>query len=112
MTLLRIVILLAVLVTGGVRASAQEPDSRTDQDVAGRIAFIQHALDEGRKGADAWTYGWLAGYGAAVVAQGTIYATSDDTRQRDDMLIGAATSALGAGGQILFPLRDGRFAAR
>jgi hypothetical protein len=102
----------AILTISGPHASAQDAANRSDDEVAGRIAFIQRALDEGRKGADAWTYGWLAGYGGATVAQAAIYATSEDQHQRDDMLIGAATSAIGAAGQIVFPLRDGRLAAR
>lgn len=56
-------------------------------------------------GAERWWYGWLAGYSAATVGQGVIWATSDDRTLRQDMVLGAATTLLGAMGQLVTPVK-------
>jgi hypothetical protein len=103
------VLLLSLLIHPHQLLAQALPDLR-DAEVTGRIEFIQGALDDGRKGANLWTWGWFAAYGAGTVAQGAIFATSDDEQERQDMLVGGITSALGAAGQVVFPLRTGRYA--
>jgi hypothetical protein len=56
-------------------------------------------------GAERWWYGWLAGYSAATVGQGVIWVTSDDRTLRQDMALGAATTLLGAMGQLVTPVK-------
>jgi len=56
-------------------------------------------------GAERWWYGWLAGYSAATVGQGVIWFTSDDKTLRQDMALGAATTFLGAMGQLITPVK-------
>ena len=51
-----------------------------------------------------WWYGWLAGYSAATVGQGIVYMASDDKALRQDMALGAATTMLGAVGQLISPV--------
>jgi hypothetical protein len=51
-----------------------------------------------------WWYGWLAGYGAATAAQGAISLTTEDKTLRQDMALGAATTLLGAAGQLISPM--------
>ncbi|MCK7472474.1 MAG: hypothetical protein MZV49_00480 [Rhodopseudomonas palustris] len=50
--------------------------------------------------------GRMAGrsYGVATVAQGAIGLTSDDPDTREDMALGAATTLLGALGQVVSPM--------
>lgn len=55
-------------------------------------------------GAKGWWYAWLAGYSGATVGQGVIYFTSDDKILRQDMALGAATTFLGAMGQLITPV--------
>jgi hypothetical protein len=87
------------------RLAAQEllPDSV----VRGRIMVIQQMLDGGKRNANLWWYGWLAGYGAATVAQGIVWICSDNLSTRQDMALGAFTTLLGMGGQIISPMVPG-----
>lgn len=56
-------------------------------------------------GAERWWYGWLAGYSAATIGQGVIWFTSEDKTLRQDMALGAATTLLGAMGQLITPVK-------
>jgi hypothetical protein len=51
-----------------------------------------------------WWHGWLAGYSAATAGQAIVYLTSDDKALRQDMALGAATTMLGAVGQLITPV--------
>ncbi len=102
-------ILMIQLGAPAVRAQSTEP---SDGEVSTRLAFIQEALDAGRAGANRWWYGWLAAYTAGTAGQALAAAASTDESTRQDLFIGAATSALGAAGQVVFPLQAGRFASR
>jgi hypothetical protein len=92
--------------------AAQEVHDRGDAEVGNRLRFIQSSFDAGKTAADLWWYGWLYGYSAATVGQLAIYSNSGDETTRQNMLVGAVTTALGAGGQVVFPLEAGRFAVR
>jgi hypothetical protein len=85
------------------RAQDPVPDSLVRE----RIAVIQNMLDQGKKNANLWWYGWLAGYGAATVAQGVVCLSSDKLATRQDMALGALTTLLGMGGQIISPMVPG-----
>lgn len=65
---------------------------------------IQMTALKDKAGAEGWWYAWLAGYSAATVGQGVIYLTSDDKTLRQDMVLGAATTFLGAMGQLITPV--------
>ncbi|HVN76547.1 MAG TPA: hypothetical protein VMT19_09535 [Thermoanaerobaculaceae bacterium] len=99
-----------VLAARGVGAQGSLP--LTDAEVAARLDFIQGSLDRGRAAADVWWNGWLAGYGAATLGQVAAYAETDSEKSKQDMRVGAATTALGAIGQLVFPLDAGRLAVR
>jgi len=92
--------------------AAQEVQDLGSAEVTNRLAFIQSALDGGQKAADLWWYGWITGYSAATAGQLAVYSRSDDEKQRQDMLVGAVTSAFGAAGVLIFPVQAGRFATR
>jgi len=104
--------ILAVLVVAARGAAAQGSPSLTDAEATNRLAFIQKSLDEGQKAADLWANGWLAGYGVATFGQVAAYAGTHTEKEKQDMRVGAATTALGAVGQIVFPLDAGRLAAQ
>lgn len=57
-----------------------------------------------RLGADRWWYGWLTGYSAATAGQVIVSLTTDNTTLRQDMALGAATTLLGAVGQLIAPI--------
>ncbi len=69
-------------------------------------------LEQGQSNANVWWYGWLIGYSAATIGQGAVYMTSTDKETRQDMALGAATTFLGAMGQIIAPMSPGTAADR
>jgi len=83
--------------------SQELPDTLVSQ----RIQFIQQMLDQGKPGANRWWYGWLFGYSAATVIQGALFFTSHNNKTRQDMAVGAATTLLGVGGQLITPMVPG-----
>ncbi len=82
-------------------------DTLPDSLVRERIQVIQEMLDQGKKNANLWWYGWLAGYSAATVAQGAVVISSDKLATRQDMALGAITTLLGAAGQVIAPMTPG-----
>jgi len=105
-------LLLVALLTIGRPGVAEDIGSLTDRAVTNRIAFIQQALDEGQRPANLWWYGWLAGYTAATAGQLAVRSDSNDEKERQDMLVGAGTTALGAVGQLIAPMPAGYLPAR
>lgn len=65
---------------------------------------IQLTALKDKAAAERWWYGWLAGYSAATAGQGIVYFTSDNKTLRQDMVLGAATTFLGAMGQLITPV--------
>ena len=72
-----------------------------------RIRVIQEMLDKGKRNANIWWYGWLVGYGSATAVQGVVAIVSDNLATRQDMALGALTTLLGMGGQIISPMVPG-----
>jgi len=89
--------------TGITRAQDSIPDTLVKE----RILVIQQMLDQGKKKANIWWYGWIAGYGSATLAQGAVVLASDRLTTRQDMALGALTTLLGMGAQILSPMEPG-----
>jgi len=83
-------------------------DFMPDSMIRERIQLIQHMLDQGKTKANIWWYGWLAGYGAATIVQGGIALANDKLATRQDMALGAVTTLLGMGGQIIAPMVPGK----
>ncbi|MCJ7813416.1 hypothetical protein MUP95_08910 [bacterium] len=75
----------------------------SDSQIQERLQVIHQVLEQGKSNANRWWYGWLIGYSAATIGQGAILLTSEDKETRQDMALGAATTFLGAIGQILTP---------
>ncbi len=95
-------ILLAILLVQLHTVSAREESS--DVQNRERLQVIRQMLERGKPNADRWWTGWLIGYGVATVGQGVAGITSKDRRTRQDMALGAATTCLGALGQIITPM--------
>lgn len=98
------VLFLLVAIPDRLRAQAITDDAVVKE----RIKAIQSMLEEDRKGTNLWWYGWLGAYGAATVGQGAVYFTSNDIPTKQDMAVGAATTLLGAAGQLISPLHPGK----
>jgi hypothetical protein len=86
-------------------APAQEPS--TDAQVEERLRRIEEAIEKAESDANRWWTAWLVGYSAATVVQGAIGIAGKDKTTREDMFLGAATTFLGAMGQIVTPLVPG-----
>ena len=97
---------LAAALSGGV--FAQQAADLPDEQVKERLDFLENSLVSGQPRARLWWYGWIAGYSAAALVQGGLAAanwdkTGDDRDFAEDMLVGGATCALGAGGLLISP---------
>jgi len=86
-----------------VLAQNKVSDAQTQE----RLQAIRHMLEQGKPNANRWWYGWLIGYSAATIGQGAVYLTSEDKETRQDMALGAATTFLGAMGQLIAPMVPG-----
>jgi hypothetical protein len=75
--------------------------------VSERLQIIETMLHEGKSNANLWWYGWLAGYSAATVGQGVVSISTNDKSLKQDMVLGAATTLLGALGQVITPMVPG-----
>jgi hypothetical protein len=69
-----------------------------------RLEFLEKTLKKDKTNTERWWYGWLAGYSAATLGQGAVYFNSNSKTTRQDMVLGAATTFLGAAGQFITPL--------
>jgi len=76
------------------------PDSLVKE----RINYIQNMLDQGKPASKLWWNGWLYGYSAATVVQGAVFLSNDQLKTRQDMALGAATTLVGAVGQLIMPM--------
>jgi hypothetical protein len=88
-----------ILFFQSLRISAQVgiPDSV----VIERIQIIEKMLVQGNPGAGFWWYGWLYGYSAATIGQAAVSFSSNNKGVKQDMALGAATTLLGAAGQLV-----------
>ncbi len=95
-----------LLYTGRIVAqqtAAQLPDEQIKE----RLSYIERVLERGEHNAELWWYGWLIGYSSATAGQMAVYGTSDEKHTKQDMALGAATTLLGAVGQLIDPMVPG-----
>jgi len=78
----------------------------TDAEINERLQLIYKLLDHDEKAAEAWWYGWLGLYGTATVGQGIVASLTKDKSWREDMILGAGTTLLGAAGQLISPVKS------
>jgi hypothetical protein len=82
-------------------------DDLSDSIVIERLGTIKQMFLKGKANDNWWWYGWLIGYSAATVVQGTAFLISEDKSTRQDMALGAATTFIGAVGQVIMPIVPG-----
>jgi hypothetical protein len=80
-------------------------DNASESEVIERLSEIKNMLAHERQSDHRWWYGWLGAYSAATIAQGGVWIAARDLDTRQDMALGAATTFLGAAGQMISPLR-------
>ena len=103
---LLIFLMLVLLILYSAKLNAQTATS--DSLVREKIQTIQSMLNQSKPAVDGWWYGWLGAYTAATIAQGTVALTSPDKNTRQDMVLGAATTFMGAALQVLTPINTGK----
>lgn len=82
----------------------QAQDKISDSLVIERIQYIKNTLEHDKTNLKRWWNGWLGGYSAATIGQSIVYFNSNERGMRQDMVLGAATTLLGAAGQFISPL--------
>jgi len=90
--------LLCFTLEAGAQPSAV--DSLIDKQLHDLYGTIPHEAIRFQR----WWYGWLAGYSAATAVQGAVCLTTENKTLRQDMALGAATTLLGAAGQLISPM--------
>lgn len=73
-----------------------------------RIQIIEKMLSYSKTNINTWNYGWLSAYSGATVVQGVIAVGTKDLSTRQDMILGAGTTLLGAGFQALNQINTGK----
>ncbi len=110
-------VILAIAVQNTV--FAQDATALSDEQTSERLGFIEISLSTGQPSASLWWYGWIGVYSAATAAQWALagahwgdkkWDTSSGVAVRvrdrgfaEDMLVGGATTALGACGLLIDP---------
>lgn len=95
------ILILAVLFSKPASAQNIASDSLIIQ----RLSEIKTMLSDERLRDNRWWYAWLGAYSAATIAQTGVWITVDDLSTRQDMALGAATTLIGAAGQMISPLK-------
>lgn len=99
------IFLVLILLFNSFRSGAQI--ELADSVVSARLQTIESMLNKGKPNANLWWYGWLAGYSAATIGQGAVFLSANDRSLKQDMALGAATTFLGAVGQLITPMVPG-----
>lgn len=86
--------------------------SISDTLVSERLLTIEQMLNQGKPNANAWWNGWLIGYSAATLVQGSVMIGSESRGTRQDMALGGITTILGAAGQLIAPMDPAKAPAR
>jgi len=96
---------IAILLLQSVLLAGQ--DAKTDTVTGDKLPDLQLTALKDKSALQGWWYGWLAGYSAATAGQAIVYFASEDKALRQDMALGAATTMLGAVGQLISPVLTG-----
>ena len=109
-----VVALVLQLVPSGI-ARAQETSTLPDEQVKGRLNYIEGVLKAGQPRAGTWYYGWIAAYSVGAVAGGFLAAshwtdtkveggeTVRDREFAEGMLVGGSTFLLGVVALVIDP---------
>ena len=93
---IRIILSIAIL--------AQTPALFCQSAAPASLQDLRTMADHDRKSAQTWWYSWIGGYSALTVGQGIIALQPNERSLRQDMVLGAATTLLGAIGTITTPI--------
>ncbi|MCD6116437.1 hypothetical protein J7K93_05445 [bacterium] len=88
------------------KADAQ--NSLSDSEVRERLNYINNSLIDDKSSGNLWWYSWVIGYSTATIGQGAVYFYNNEKNVKQDMALGAATTFLGAVGQIMDPMLSGK----
>ncbi|MBN1496395.1 MAG: hypothetical protein JXA07_06480 [Spirochaetes bacterium] len=93
----------------------------SDFQVQERLSFIENSLYSAQPSAQAWWYSWISIYAAGTVVQESLAGVHWNDWKHDhhplytrrirdrafaeDMLVGGLTTAIGLGGQLIFPFK-------
>lgn len=100
-----IITTILLTLTLGLPALSENPDSI---EIRERINAINRILHQSERPVNTWWYGWLGLYSAATVGQGVVCFSTDNRALKEDMALGAATTALGAVFQLTTPITPGK----
>jgi hypothetical protein len=98
-----LITVVVLLLSSSKQATAQNIAS--DSLVFARLSEIKTMLSDERLRDNRWWYGWLGAYSAATIVQTGVWIGVDDLSTKQDMALGAATTFIGAAGQLISPLK-------
>jgi hypothetical protein len=106
-TSVRFFVLLFMLIVSAFSFSKQvaAQNIASDSLIFERLSELKTRLSEERLWDNRWWYGWLGAYSAGTVAQIGVWIAVDDLSTKQDMALGAATTFIGAAGQMISPLK-------
>lgn len=102
---LPVVSITVIVILVSISIPAMSQNIASDSLVFRRLSEINIMLSRERLVDNRWWYGWLGAYSAATIAQTGVWIAVDDLDTRQDMALGAATTFLGAAGQMISPLK-------
>jgi hypothetical protein len=114
-------VLILVIFSTGTLYSQEKSLPLSDARVTERLAYLENALYSAQPAAQAWWFTWMSLYAGATAVQGSLALLHWNDWKHDhhplytrkirnrgfaeSMLVGAVTTALGTGGQWVFPFK-------
>jgi len=82
-------------------------DQESDIELSNRLQMIYKMLDKNERASKNWWNEWLVIYGVATLGQTAVACYTRSKSTREDMVLGAGTTLVGAFGQFLSPVKSG-----
>lgn len=107
--------LMFVIAGSAAARAAQKPvnldlSSLGDKAISDRVDFLSRRLDDERRGAQFWQYGWTAFNGGSMIASAVLASREDDHKDRVADIVESTQSLIGVATLLLRPL-PARFGA-
>ncbi len=99
---LSVLAFLSIFIFCGPSALGQESETGSLKQIPAEE--FKKIVDHDRIIAQRWWYGWIAGYSAATAVQGVVFLSTDERATRQDMIVGGATTFLGAVAALVTPI--------
>lgn len=100
---LKIILIISCFLSGSYQLSAQKMP--VDSVIYYPTSEVRYIVKQDAAARNLWWWGWLSGYSAATIGQGIAGISSDKLSGRQDMFLGAATTLIGALGQLFTPVQ-------